>query len=865
MSWVEWVRNVLVSNTQNANKKDVNFYRIFIISVGEKSIGRDKELFYENHRISVISLRNRSILEMIDAKSEDNNRTLIKKFLNFLYDKSAVDRENSVWSQLFNSFSNDSYQQQKETLLSEIKNKKQKPDIDSSILLSVLIQLGRLKKLDSVDIDIALQILSYSPLLLDIFPNLKAAFEKSNSCEVQNIFNCINQLKHPRQVNLSEPVTYGTILNLALSLDFKTLSSALNNWKPNSTEKYKKYVFESIFPEKRNDVVNSLKVLINQEPNVYRRYYAAEFLSYLDFSERQFLQRYKNQAIEGMFDYCRQLNNKFAKEKIKIKEFDTNANINFKNIEINKSEALPLLYLFIETPLINSIPRLKRIDDRVWFPIFKACFEDYPFLCLFLSSFITDENELTRIGQEFSYSDYLHEHGIDKKILTTILSALSDSNTPHEIASSLFWIAAPLLDSVKSETWQPFVDLIINKNYEGFFKHPLHGQSLWNFFASAQNNGLSNESSIKILIFLLKHKDLYQIPFNRWGLDKCFWNFEYLDKSVPSLNFELNIALDDFIRKISCRNDFAIVLHINKFLNEKQLNQIASKIPEILKNDSANFYAWRGLLLVSKETKRYQTEVKEAIFNSGYLWGMSNLNQLSPEFIHFELLEAELDCTVKELLFVFDKLKASFNRIKKFIQTGHKKISFFEPNYLLLLDAMYRFVRKHLKIFEKDREFESFKNELSHYVVENRGYSSLTEGIISKDNRTFISVLNEIIFCEKTSSLSEAEIQIIINRILLSVPENFIDCLELLQKYIEKNNSILSSEVVQSTELVLRCLTLKKLQEIEVNVVLSSGILISIADSLQKSGRKSKGVDYWLDVKKTKRFNWLGVTNERNR
>ena len=215
-----------------------------------------------------------------------------------------------------------------------------------------------------------------------------------------------------------------------------------------------------------------------------------------------------------------------------------------------------------------------------------------------------------------------------------------------------------------------------------------------------------------------------------------------------------------------------------------------------------------------------------------------------------ELLEGELDCTVKELLFVFDKLKASFNRIKKFIQTGHKKISFFDPNYLLLLDAMYRFVRKHLKIFEKDREFESFKNELSHYVVENRGYSSLTEGIISKDNRTFISVLNEIIFCEKTSSLSEAEIQIIINRILLSVPENFIDCLDLLRKYIEKNNSILSSEVVQSTELVLRCLTLKKLQEIEVNVVLSSGILISIADSLQKSGRKSKGVDYWLEVKK---------------
>ena len=855
MSWIEWVRNVLVLNTENANKNDANYYRIFIISIGQKSIGRDRELFYDNHRILVISLRSREVLQRIGGTSEDDNRTLIKKFLNFLYDKSDVNCEKSVWLRLINSLTKGNYQQQKEGLLLEIRNGN-KTAKNPSDLLFAIIQLERLQKYDDIDVNIAIEVLNRNPLLLDICPNLKVALEKSNKRDAKIIFNRIDQLKHPRLADLSESLTYETILNLAFCLDFKRLSSALNKWKPNSVDKYKKFVFESIFPEKRNDVVNSLKLFINQDPDVYRRYDAAEFLSYLDFSERQFLQRYKNQAIAGISDYCRQLNNKFAKEKVKIKAFNTNANLSSENLEIDKSEALTLLYSFIETPLINSISRSKRIDDHVWFPIFKACFEDYPFLCLFLSLFITDENELTRIGQEFSYSDYLHEQGIDKKILTAMLSAVLDSNTPHEITCSLFWMAAPLLNSIEPEMWQPFVDLIIDKKYEGYFKYPLHGQSLLRFLASAQKNGLSVESSKKLLIFLLKNKDLYEIPFNRGELNKCFINFENMDDSGFSSNLELDREIDDFIRQISCRNDFAIVWHIKKLLNEKQLTQIASKIPEILKTDFSNFYAWCGLLWVSKETKQYQEEVKEAILSSGYLWGISNLNHFRTEFIYFELLECELNCSDADLLRVFEKLKASFEKIKKIINSRHPKLSIWEPDYLFLLDSMNRFVRTHSELFEQDSEFKAFQNEIRDYTVKIRGYGSLTEGIISKDNRTFTSVLNEIIFREKNSSLSETEIQMIINRVLFSVPENFINCLDLLKKYIEKNNSTLSSEIIQSVELVLRSLTLKRLQEIEVDIVLGSGILISIADLLLKSGRKSEGVDYWLDVKQSKRFHW---------
>ena len=855
MSWIEWVRNVLVLNTENANKNDANYYRIFIISIGQKSVGRDRELFYDNHRISVISLRSSEVLQLIGGTREDDNRTLIKKFLNFLYDKSAVNCEKSVWLRLINSLTQGNYQQQKEGLLLEIKNGN-KTVKNPSDLLFALIQLERLQKYDDIDINIAIEVLNRNPLLLDTCPNLKVALEKSSSREAQIIFNRIDQFKHPRSVNLSEPVTYETILNLALSLNFNKLSLALKKWKPSSVDKYRKFVFESIFPDKRNDVVNSLKVFINQEPDVYHRYDAAEFLYYLDFSERTTLERYKNQSITGMFDYCRQLNNRFAKEKIKIKVFDTNANENSERLEIDKSEALPLLHLFIDTPLINTKSRVKRIDDHVWFPIFKACFEDYPFLCLFLSLFITDENELTRIGQEFSYSDYLHEQGIDKKILIAMLSAVLDSNTPHEITCSLFWMAAPLLASIEPEVWRPFVDLIIDKKYEGYLKHPLHGQSLLKFFASAQKNGLSIESSKKLLIIFLKNKDLYQNSFNKWGLDKCFLNFENMDDSSSSLDLELNKEIDDFIRQISCRDDFAIVLHIKKFLNEKQLTQIASKIPEILKTDFADFYAWRGLLCVSKETKQYQEEVKEAILSSGYLWGISHLNRFPTEFIYFELLECELNCSGAELLRVFEKLKTSFEKIKKITYSHNRKLSIWEPDYLFLLDSMNRFVRTHSELFEQDSEFKAFQNEIRDYTEKTRGYGSLTEGIISKDSRTFVSVLNEIIFREKSSSLSETEIQMIINRILFSVPENFINCLDLLKKYIEKNNSTLSSEIVQNVELVLRCLTLKRLQEIEVDIVLSSGILISIADLLLKSGRKSEGVDYWLDVKQSKRFHW---------
>lgn len=99
-AWVEWVRDILeVQSKEN----EVERTKIYLISVENPKIEKDKLLFYTNHNIQYVPLKDSQVKKIIGCDS-DKERTLVASFLDYLRNNNGdIDRSNeyiSLWKDL---------------------------------------------------------------------------------------------------------------------------------------------------------------------------------------------------------------------------------------------------------------------------------------------------------------------------------------------------------------------------------------------------------------------------------------------------------------------------------------------------------------------------------------------------------------------------------------------------------------------------------------------------------------------------------------------------------------------------------------------------------------------------------------------
>lgn len=79
MSWVKWIRNIFIKSPQSYSPK------IYLISLDEKEPSKDKQLFYNNHNVAVISLFDKEVRYAVDATNNNlSKRVLLSKFLKLM-------------------------------------------------------------------------------------------------------------------------------------------------------------------------------------------------------------------------------------------------------------------------------------------------------------------------------------------------------------------------------------------------------------------------------------------------------------------------------------------------------------------------------------------------------------------------------------------------------------------------------------------------------------------------------------------------------------------------------------------------------------------------------------------------------------
>lgn len=97
LSWINWVRDVLI---RSSREYDIKNAKVFLIDVSGEEPTTDRQLFYVNHHIIHISLRDKDVLKIFGIENNPNiqNKELINKFLAYLNHDDILAQELNVTS-----------------------------------------------------------------------------------------------------------------------------------------------------------------------------------------------------------------------------------------------------------------------------------------------------------------------------------------------------------------------------------------------------------------------------------------------------------------------------------------------------------------------------------------------------------------------------------------------------------------------------------------------------------------------------------------------------------------------------------------------------------------------------------------------
>lgn len=881
IAWIDWVRDILAPNLKQANEK-VKVFLIDVVSDGLE--GNDKYLFYKNHKTVFIPLNNDEIKTYIEAPKGCNDaKILLEHFFNFINNRSRnpdidgiqevneKDKYQFLWQKLYTTKTpfKDQWPISSSKILEYIKEQKKANRIVKNVdnqkkLIEILS--NSTDTLSNAEIDSLLIAFKdsynltyyYSKLLTEI---KQKASSKSQIKQIDSFLNRNASLRSPQQSIdvIDDESEYERILRLAFLLDFKSLKYELLTWNPNGTYIQKKALFLYFFD--KNRAKSMLLDFIDNESNINERYYATELLNLINnaYPMQYSTTQYENQNIDGLYDYKNELLKDLINDKKDVNAYGHRGKtISFGRNYIGEN-SLRFLQFMIEFPVFPSFYNFwSFLNDKDWYAVFKNINEEFPYPTLFYSILCTSSKEiLSRIGQDFSYSEKLYENKDIAKMLDIMLSSLLSEDVPRFLKGNIFEIAKELFVSVAPAKWESKFVEIWEKLFMPNYKDVLSHQEFFRFLCKALHYVKSKDVKNKIIIdCLIYHNSNIPITI------ELFANLQ-LTKSFINDNSNLKNYINSFVDNINNVNEFSIAVSIYQCLSQKNINTINIKIKNIIKGKSIDRKIIHAVCCFSKTDKDTKLIAKRAILDNKQLWDTGIMNRgeyTDPQFIQLSRYKTVLKWNKQEIVFIFERLKESLNNILE------------KPNYEVLVnnffidikplfDEMLAFLIDNRSSLEKEKDYFITFNQLDQEIKEIRGFVSVDEAFLSDDSNKILNGLQQLYIDISSSGIENniEQIKLLIDRIAFKKKEEISSCLSYTAYYLTKFSSkdIWPSELLAKISFIPRLYTIEVLKEMKLDIPNNAKYIINISKSLDALGIKSEYIDYWLSIKRHRRYNNL--------
>lgn len=545
---------------------------------------------------------------------------------------------------------------------------------------------------------------------------------------------------------------------------------------------------------------------------------------------------------------------KSLQPKERISVYGSNASPN----SFDEKTALRSLQFLIETPTFLQLGVWGIVDNAQWYKVAHKLFEKYPYPVMFYSTTMNDTNTLRRIGQDYAYSKVLHKQL--PSLVEKMFSLLADKNSPLGFwgGRNISTLLEELIKAVPSKYWDKYALQLWNDNKEHLFEEESRTDGLCELICSAllrSSDVLYSATVISDTLEKVRQNKKYELAQDLI----CHSRFKH-NKTVAGI---VGPHLVKFIEGICDVRDYILLGYLNRLLLKSQIKRICKTIPTVLHGVELRTSSINGLTFFATHDAAILAIVRKAIIADSSLWSNGKYDSGKwglCDFLPVVNLDDELKWTKEEVMVIYEKLVSS---AKQMFEEGNSMFLHI-MNRQGLYAEMLQFIDLHRHEL-KGTDCAAIYQQIDDKYKELTSFKSVEESIYSEDEEAVLVALEVLAKRIKHDGIVEhlSTINILITRILCKNKNGYKSILDYLEYYVRffaKDKEILAK--IPQLIFLIDNLTMDVFKELEQNVLLCSELTILIAMHLQELGISSNGVTYWMEVKKSKFFNW-SICNEK--
>lgn len=873
-AWLSWVRDIL---SRGVGKKKE--YKIFLVDKTDQLASQDKEIFYENHNICYIPLEHPDIKRHIASTSPVFRQVLVD-FFNFLYKDMGDGASNgtgpelgqtpsytNLWSRLDSDLSgepNEVQEKHEKTASIIIKEKPFNRLVHPSYYHEeFLSKADANKSLSATDAVLSLIALKDTGLLLSCFKRLTASINKSIPERYRaDYISCIERdaLLTSASINSLTGLTNSSerVLQALFALDFKTVHSIIDAWEPEGADILKKAYYLAFFD---TDLAKKLlSSFIDSSLDAKERFYATRLLNVLENSFTP-IHPVSYFTSTGVVDYWKIGDKLFHNVVTKKEEIRPHGVGKSKVIyldggpkDVDYPKAMAVLNFLMDAPFAISYRNFVTLRNSVdWYKVHIEIFERHPFASLYYSLQCTDKKILTRIGQDYAYSDTLASTCLPE-ILKNLLTSYLAEETPVFLKSAILRIAREILIAVNPGVW------------EALFMRIWHEKAIANIL------GMNDPRFPELERFVFQGLDSIQSALYRASIitdilehsneDGTFAinALYYLDKQGLSRDDAMGKSIDSFIAAITKPWQIVVAGNLYGFLTKENIVQVKNKLSSLLGIETLEDVEYSSAShFIFPEDNELQRKFIQSICSSPLLWQTgvhSNGHYKSGDsaFLKISSYRA-FPCTEEDLKSLYGKLKDSLS----VVTSSHV----FESPFFHLMSLedvmleMHTFLTKNKNILQKQPDYSDVLKKVTAVYGQTVDNHSVEDGLLSVYSEELSASL-EFIYnnrseIERTRFLSL--LNIVLTRLLLMNSDGLDECLRYVRYFVTDGTITEQDEsVLESIIMMLDKTTLSRLNDCDLNLAHATNNLTEIAKKLAKWRFDSEGVRFWIDFAKRHRF-----------
>lgn len=882
LNWINWVRDVLVTEEETGQDKESKEkeYKIFLIGMSENEPEPAKRIFYENHNICYIPFLSNEAKKLICAEDTDDKRTLFCKFFDYLetkepgqYDEMRNGRgyiqlwsgvcERKITGNLPNEFPRTTTTIDEEKL-EQLWNQRRwnRFVVNSYYQRNYLQDVLSKDSLTVTEARLAIIAIRDSGYIVDEkLYNLiiKSGVDKNLISEFKKYVQRTETLCLTGEDYEETADGYEAIVRQLILLDFGKAKELIREWQPTGVDVLKKAVLLFFLNEAGwTDIILEFS---KTEVDPKELYYAARLQNMLEgrWSPEDNLERFENANIQDYLKLSSDLVKQVTEKKEKIGKYGDGKKekiIYFGSKPNKKPEALMVLNFLLEAPLMVSFRNFYvMISAESWYKVHQQLFEAFPLPFLFYSLQCTDKKIRTRIGQDYAYSDHLVGICLDK-ILSRLLTALLADTTPPYLKESIMGIAKEMFVSVKPGKWEPLFarvweEIVLKYRFTDVKDRIFEG--LDTFVLKALNSVRSKSLRQRIIADVIRN-----VKADNTFTINCLY-YLHVVPSDSKGNDGLKNLLDEFVDVISDPYEVNVAGNLYRILTEEQKGKVAEKCAVLLSKEKIPDLVYQTSQFFVKDDIEKRQLFIASVCRNPLLWnnGVMDNGQGMTDFHYLKLSRytKRIHFDQASILGIYEKMKASANKLLSYVDI-HESMNFL-ADVDGLLSEMVTFMNTFKTRLKTQPDYESVYETINKAYHEISGFGSVEEGLLSEYEE---ELKNALSFIQANAGMFTHKellgyVNIIINRVLLRNSDGLDTCIAYLRLFLNEgligNND---TAIMEGLLCVLNRYDKTTAQNCNMDLVMTTQNMAKIGKSLKKFGYTSDGIDYWIAFGKSSRF-----------